>query len=136
ALAAGETVRGVLDCVRNIRKTSEIPIVLYTYVNPIFQFGLEGFYAEAETAGVDGLLILDLPPEEDITEPGEAGGVLQRETTRSRKEPNRRIWGTQLIDPIGFPSDAKRVDPGSTNLIHIRLIAPTTPPERIVGVVK
>src|SRR6266576_495617 len=93
ALAAGTTVRGVLDCVREIRKRSEIPIVLYTYVNPIFQFGLEQFYAEAETAGVDGLLILDLPPEEDI-------------------------------------------DPGSTNLIHIRLIAPTTSPERILEVVK
>jgi tryptophan synthase alpha chain len=113
ALAAGATVRGVLDCVRNIRKKSEIPIVLYTYVNPIFQFGLEQFYAEAGTAGVDGLLILDLPPEEDIAETGEAGQRLQRETTRSQT-----------------------ADPGSTNLIHIRLIAPTTPPERIVQVVK
>src|SRR5207237_7845313 len=63
ALAAGATVRGVLDCVRRIRKKSEIPIVLYTYLNPIFQFGLKKFHAEAEAAGVDGLLILDLPPE-------------------------------------------------------------------------
>ena len=74
ALAAGATVRGVFDCVREIRKSSQIPIVLYSYLNPIFQFGLEKFHREAETAGVDGLLILDLPPEEDG---GTAtGGVL------------------------------------------------------------
>jgi tryptophan synthase alpha chain len=39
ALAAGSTIRGVLDCVREIRMKSEIPIVLYTYLNPILQFG-------------------------------------------------------------------------------------------------
>ncbi|MGI8821114.1 MAG: tryptophan synthase subunit alpha [Chthoniobacterales bacterium] len=68
ALEAGATVAGVLDCVRQIRKTSEMPIVLYTYLNPIVQFGFDRFYAEAESAGVDGLLMLDLPPDEDIEE--------------------------------------------------------------------
>ncbi len=66
ALEAGATVRGVLDCVREIRRESEMPIVLYTYLNPIVQFGLGDFYREAEAAGVDGLLILDLPPDEDV----------------------------------------------------------------------
>jgi len=65
ALAAGTTVRGVLDCVREIRKQSDTPIVLYTYLNPIIQFGFEQFDDEAFLAGVDGLLILDLPPEEE-----------------------------------------------------------------------
>lgn len=69
ALAAHATIRGVFDSVRDIRKESEIPIVLYSYLNPIFQFGAEKFHAEAESAGVDGLLILDLPPEEDIDLP-------------------------------------------------------------------
>ncbi len=68
ALEAGATVRRVLDCARTIRRGSEIPIVLYTYLNPIMQFGLSHFYLEANVAGVDGLLILDLPPEEDIEE--------------------------------------------------------------------
>jgi tryptophan synthase alpha chain len=86
ALEAGATVQGVLDCVRQIRRRSQIPIVLYTYMNPIFQFGLDRFHCEATDAGVDGLLILDLPPEED---------------------------------------------PQADGLLHIRLIAPTTPPERI-----
>jgi tryptophan synthase alpha chain len=68
ALEAGATVPGVLECVRAIRRSAEIPIVLYTYLNPIVQFGLEDFYREAESAGVDGLLILDLPPDEDVEE--------------------------------------------------------------------
>ena len=69
ALAAGASIRGVFECVREIRKKSQIPIVLYSYLNPIFQFGAEKFHGEAETAGVDGLLILDLPPEEDVDLP-------------------------------------------------------------------
>ena len=64
ALAAGATVRGVLECVRQIREKSEIPIVLYTYLNPIFQHGFARFHRDAESAGVDALLILDLPPDE------------------------------------------------------------------------
>jgi tryptophan synthase alpha chain len=86
ALEAGATVSGVLDCIRQIRSRSEIPIVLYTYLNPIFQFGFDRFHRKAADAGVDGLLILDLPPEEDQ------------------------------------PSEGP---------FHIRLVAPTTPPERI-----
>jgi tryptophan synthase alpha chain len=65
ALAAGATVRGVLDTVRDIRRTSQLPIVLYTYMNPIYRYGFAEFQRDAEAAGVDGLLILDLPPDED-----------------------------------------------------------------------
>ena len=88
ALDAGATSNGVFDCVRKIRTKSQIPIVIYSYLNPIFQFGAEKFHREAEKAGVDGLLILDLPPEEDADLP-------------------------------------------KANVLHIRLIAPTTPPDRI-----
>jgi tryptophan synthase alpha chain len=93
ALAAGTTVRGVFDCVREIRRKSQIPIVLYSYLNPIFQFGADKFHSEAESSGVDGLLILDLPPEEDV-------------------------------------------DLGSGNVVHIRLIAPTTPVDRMKKIAK
>lgn len=65
ALAAGATTKGVLDCIREIRKESQLPIVLYTYMNPIYCYGFEQFHRDAEAAGVDGLLILDLPPDED-----------------------------------------------------------------------
>ena len=65
ALQAGATVSGVLKCVREIRSASEIPVVLYTYLNPLLRYGVEVFERDAADAGVDGLLILDLPPEED-----------------------------------------------------------------------
>jgi tryptophan synthase alpha chain len=93
ALTAGTTVRGVFDCVREIRRHSQVPIVLYSYLNPIFQFGADKFHSEAESSGVDGLLILDLPPEEDV-------------------------------------------DLGSGNVVHIRLIAPTTPADRMKKIAK
>ena len=64
ALAAGANVAGVLETVRNIRKTSQIPIVLFTYLNPVYIYGYERFHADAAAAGADGLLILDLPPDE------------------------------------------------------------------------
>jgi tryptophan synthase alpha chain len=68
ALLAGATPRGVLECVRQIRRDSQIPIVLYTYINPLLALGFQAFHREAEEAGVDGLLILDLPPDEDAPE--------------------------------------------------------------------
>jgi tryptophan synthase alpha chain len=69
ALEAGATTAKVLDCVRAIRRVSQIPIVVYTYLNPIYRFGFAQFFAEAEAAGIDGLLILDLPPDEIASNP-------------------------------------------------------------------
>jgi len=63
-LHSGTTPRGVLDTVTALRKASEVPIVLYIYFNLVHRYGLERFITEAATAGVDGLLVLDLPPEE------------------------------------------------------------------------
>ena len=69
ALDAGATTPKVLECVRNIRKSSQIPIVLYTYLNPIYRYGFAQFLKDAEAAGVDGMLILDLPPDEVASNP-------------------------------------------------------------------
>jgi tryptophan synthase alpha chain len=65
ALAAGTTPPQVLEIVRAIRQQSQIPIVLYTYFNLLYAFGVERFCVQAHEAGVDGVLVLDLPPEED-----------------------------------------------------------------------
>jgi len=75
ALEAGATPHAVLECVRQIRRDSQIPIVLYTYVNPLLALGFEAFHRDAEEAGVDGLLILDLPPDEDAPELAPVGGM-------------------------------------------------------------
>lgn len=63
-LASGTTPTKVLDTVKQIRRQSQIPIVLYIYFNLIHRRGLDAFIQFAAKAGVDGLLVLDLPPEE------------------------------------------------------------------------
>jgi tryptophan synthase alpha chain len=92
ALKAGMTTARVLELIREFRNTHETPIVLFTYLNPVFTYGFEAFHRDAAAAGADGILLLDLPPDEAILNPELAGG------------------------------------PG---LKQIRLIAPTTPPERL-----
>jgi tryptophan synthase alpha chain len=63
-LESGTTPPRVLDTVAAIRKDSQTPIVLYIYFNLIHKVGMEKFITDAAKAGVDGLLVLDLPPEE------------------------------------------------------------------------
>jgi tryptophan synthase alpha chain len=66
ALKAGQTLKKTLAMVRVFRKADDAtPIVLMGYYNPIYIYGVEKFLAEAKSAGVDGLIIVDLPPEED-----------------------------------------------------------------------
>jgi tryptophan synthase alpha chain len=64
ALEAGTTTKKILTMVAAIRKKSEIPIILYSYLNPLFSYGFEKFEEDAAIAGADGMLLLDLPPEE------------------------------------------------------------------------
>ena len=66
ALHAGQTMRKTLAMVREFRERDDTtPIVLMGYYNPIYIYGVDKFLADAKTAGVDGLIIVDLPPEED-----------------------------------------------------------------------
>jgi len=65
ALAAGMTLQGTLDLARRFRQGDDAtPIVLMGYMNPILSYGLEPFAAEAASVGVDGVIIVDCPPEE------------------------------------------------------------------------
>jgi len=64
ALKAGATLAGVLDLVCRIRELSQVPLVLFSYYNPILQMGLEKFASAATSAGADGVLATDLTPEE------------------------------------------------------------------------
>src|ERR1700734_116392 len=66
ALKAGMTLRKTLELVRGFRKDDNAtPLVLMGYYNPIYIYGVDKFLADARSAGVDGLIIVDLPPEED-----------------------------------------------------------------------
>jgi tryptophan synthase alpha chain len=66
ALKAGQTLKKTIEMVRAFRKDDDAtPIVLMGYYNPIYVYGVEKFLADAKSVGVDGLIIVDLPPEED-----------------------------------------------------------------------
>ncbi|NRA98098.1 MAG: glycosyltransferase, partial [Planctomycetes bacterium] len=82
----------VADLIRHFRESSEVPIVLFTYLNPVYTYGFEAFHLDAAEAGADGVLLLDLPPDE-----------------------------------VSLNEELQELD----SLKHIRLIAPTTPADRI-----
>ncbi len=64
ALAAGTTLKAVLDLARNFRAKHVTPLVLMGYLNPVYIYGYEAFARDAKAAGVDGIILVDLPPEE------------------------------------------------------------------------
>lgn len=64
ALASGTTLAGILEMVKRVRTRSGIPIILMGYLNPVHAYGYERFCRDAVQAGVDGVLLVDLPPEE------------------------------------------------------------------------
>jgi tryptophan synthase alpha chain len=103
ALAAGQTLKRTLDLVRDFRRgDAATPIVLMGYYNPIYVYGGERFLADAKAAGVDGLIVVDLPPEEDaeLCLPALAAGLnfirLATPTTDDKRLP------TVLRNTSGF----------------------------------
>jgi tryptophan synthase alpha chain len=94
ALEAGMTLAGTLALVRRFRRRdADTPVVLMGYYNPIYRYGGERFLDEARAAGVDGLIVVDLPPEEDdeLCLPALAKGLcfirLATPTTDERRLP-------------------------------------------------
>lgn len=64
ALRGGTALAGVIDLVRRVRAKSDVPLILFTYFNPVLQMGVRKFAEAASTAGADGVLVTDLTPEE------------------------------------------------------------------------
>ncbi|WP_422074226.1 tryptophan synthase subunit alpha [Tranquillimonas rosea] len=94
ALAAGQTLERTLEMVREFRKgDDETPIVLMGYYNPIYSRGVERFLSDARDAGIDGLIVVDLPPEEDdeLCIPAQRAGIdfirLATPTTDDKRLP-------------------------------------------------
>lgn len=77
ALKSGATLTAILEMIKEVRRVSQIPIVLFGYYNPIFVYGGEKFAHHAARAGVDGVLVVDLPPEEapELREFTDAAGI-------------------------------------------------------------
>lgn len=97
ALKSGMTTARVLELIRKFRESHETPIVLFTYLNPVFTYGFEAFHRDAHAAGADGILLLDLPPDETQVNSEHVSG---------------------------------------SGLKSIRLIAPTTPKDRVAMLAK
>ena len=95
AVKNGISLATVLDMTADLRKETDTPVILFSYYNPIYAYGAESFYRAAVEAGADGVLVVDLPPEES--------------------DELTACWTGK-----GFSL--------------IRLVAPTTPPERIVTI--
>ena len=103
ALEAGMTLQKTLDMVTDFRKSDRTtPIVMMGYYNPIYSRGVERFLADAKAAGIDGLIVVDLPPEEDseLCLPAQAAGLnfirLATPTTDAKRLP------TVLQNTSGF----------------------------------
>ncbi|MEK7267420.1 MAG: tryptophan synthase subunit alpha, partial [Nitrospirota bacterium] len=104
ALKNGVTLKKVIALVRDLRQKTKIPLVLMTYYNPVFKYGEERFIADAKDAGVDGVIIPDLPPDE-------AG-----EFTRLAK--NAAIASIFLLAPTSTEERIKKVARASTGFIY------------------
>ena len=94
ALEAGQTLQRPLDMVAEFRKADDVtPIVMMGYYNPIYNRGVPKFLADAKAAGIDGLIVVDLPPEEDaeLCLPAQAVGInfirLATPTTDAKRLP-------------------------------------------------
>lgn len=70
ALKAGTSVKKVLEIARNVRKKSRIPLLLFTYMNPVLRYGLDALARDAKEAGIDGCLLTDLSVEEALSYTG------------------------------------------------------------------
>jgi len=104
ALKAGITLKKVISFVKDLRQSTQIPLVLMTYYNPVFKYGEEKFVRDAKDAGVDGVIIPDLPPDE-------AKSLI----SSSRKISLNVIF---LLAPTSTPDRIKKVAKASRGFIY------------------
>jgi tryptophan synthase alpha chain len=104
ALQKGITLKKVIAFVKDLRQSTQIPLVLMTYYNPVFKYGEEMFVKDAKDAGVDGVIIPDLPPDE-------AGSLIRS----SRKASLDTIF---LLAPTSTPERIKKVAKASRGFIY------------------
>lgn len=104
ALKEGVTLKKVLELVSQVRENVKIPLVLMTYYNPVFKFGIEAFVKQAVDAGVDGIIVPDLIPEE-------ANDLID-----SAKR--YKLDTIFLLAPTSTPDRIKRVVRASTGFIY------------------
>ena len=130
ALAAGQTLKKTLALVREFRTGDDAtPIVLMGYYNPIYIYGVEKFLVDAKAAGIDGLIVVDLPPEEDdeLCIPALKAGLnfirLATPTTDDKRLPavlNNTSGFVYYVSITGITGSAAP-DPGKVNTAVARI---------------
>ena len=105
ALANGATLASVFEMTRRLRERHTMPIVLFSYYNPILQLGAEKFYHQSVQAGADGLLVVDLPPEEsaELTD----------------RWPGRDLYLIRLIAPTTPAERMRRIAESGTGFLYL-----------------
>jgi tryptophan synthase alpha chain len=125
ALAAGASLSGVLDMLERVRPTLRVPLVVFTYANPVLRMGTENFGRRAAQVGVDGVLVLDLPVEEagDFREAMTGRGIdmiflLSPTTTTERIRRAGQLGRGFLygISRLGVTGTRDHVSPGAQEL--------------------
>ncbi len=112
ALKSGTTLKDVISLVARLRGRTNIPLVIMTYFNPVYRYGEERFITDAKNAGVDGVIVPDLPPEE-------AGSFIRT----SRRHQLDTIF---LIAPTSTEHRIKKVIASSTGFIYYVALTGTT----------
>ena len=127
SLASGTTTDVVFEIVREVRKESDVPIVFLTYYNTVYHRGIDRFYREAHTAGVDGILIADMPVEEsdEVCEAASCYNIdpifLITQTTsdeRITKITERARGYLYLVAVLGVTGVRDTVSAGAINLLQ------------------
>lgn|SRR5690606_11150667 len=113
ALDNGMHLRLLIEQVAELRRVSEVPVILMGYLNPAMQYGLEAFCADAERAGVDGLILPDMPLEEFLAE-------------YKPLFDKHKLHSTFLISPTTSEDRIRRIDAASTAFIYAVAASSTT----------
>jgi tryptophan synthase alpha chain len=131
-LGAGASIAAILSMVSELRAETEIPLILFGYYNPIFHYGCEKLCVDAARAGIDGLLAIDLPPEEgaELKRPARANGLdiiqLLAPTTpveRSRKVARSASGFLYFVSVTGVTGARTHLDADlSANMRELRSV--------------
>jgi len=128
ALAAGTTLSGVLAAIEVVRQDLEVPIVLFTYANPVLRYGIGNFSEDAAAAGVDGVLFTDVPAEETAPFENHIGAagldlimLVTPTSTRQRMKAAARFGGgfLYLVSRTGVTGVRQKLDAGLAENIRM-----------------
>ena len=136
ALSNCVTLRKVISLVRDLRQSTQVPLVLMTYFNPVFKYGIEDFIGDARVAGVDGVIIPDLPPDEAedfirLSRKASLDTIFLLAPTSTEERIKKSRKGIERFHILCFDDRHHRSEPftgwfdGNTDIIHQEIYGQT-----------